>query len=130
MKNNDHSIKINHNPYWFYIPYRILIIGGSSSGKTNALLNLIKHQWLDTDKIYLYVKDPFESKFQLLTNGREKVGNKNFKNLKLFVDFSQTNDVYENLEDINPTKKRRVLMVFDGLIAHMKSNKKLYKNVM
>ena len=44
MKNNDHSIEINHNPYWLYIPYRILIIGGSSSGKTNALLNLIKHQ--------------------------------------------------------------------------------------
>ena len=86
-------------------------------------------RWLDTDQINLYVKDPFESKHQLLINGREKVGIKNFKNLKLFVDFSQTNDVYENLEDINPTNKRRVLIMFDGLIAHMKSNKKFYKNV-
>ena len=76
MKNYDQSVKINHNPNWPYIPdhpYRILIIGGSGSGKTNVLLNLIKHQRPDIDKIYLYVKDPFESKYQLLINGREKV---------------------------------------------------------
>ena len=77
MKNYDQSVKINHNPNWPYIPdhpYRILITGGSGSRKTNALLNLIKHQQPDTDKIYLYVKDPFKSKYQLLNNGREKVG--------------------------------------------------------
>ena len=76
MKNYDQSVEINHNPNWPYIPdhpYRILIIGGSGSGKTNVLLNLIKHQRPDIDKIYLYVKDPFESKYQLLINGREKV---------------------------------------------------------
>ena len=54
-------------------PYRILIIGGSGSGKTNALLSLIKHQQPDTEKIYLYIKDSFESKYQLLINGRKKV---------------------------------------------------------
>ena len=43
-------------------PYRILIIGGSASGKTNALLNLINHE-PDIDKIYLYAKDPFEAKY-------------------------------------------------------------------
>ena len=48
--------------------------GGSGSRKTNVLLNLIKHQRPDFDKIYLYVKDPFRSKYQLLINGREKVG--------------------------------------------------------
>ena len=55
--------KTNHNKKWPYIPdppYRILIIGGSGSGKTNALLNLIENQ-LDIDKIYLYVKDPYEA---------------------------------------------------------------------
>ena len=61
MKNYDQSVQINHNPNWPYIPdnlYRILIIGGSGSGKTNVL-NLIKHQRPDIDQIYLYAKDPF-----------------------------------------------------------------------
>ena len=59
--------KVNHNPNWPYIsdhPYRILIIGGSESGKTNALLNLINNQ-TDIDKIYLYAKDPYEDKYQI-----------------------------------------------------------------
>ena len=116
--------------YISYQLYRILIIGGSGSGKTNVLLNLIKHQRPDIDKIYLYVKDPFESKYQLLINGREKVGIENLKNPKAFIDYSQTiDDVYENLEDYNPTKKRRVLIVFDDMIADMESNKKLSPKV-
>ena len=92
------------------------------------LLNLIKkNQIPDFDKIlYLYVKDSFESKYQLLINGREKVGIKTQKNPKAFIDYSQAIDyVYENLEDYNPTKKRRVLIVFDDMIADMESNKKL-----
>ena len=54
MKNYDQSIEINHNPNWPCIPdhpCRILIIGGSGSGKTNVLLNLVKHQRPDIDKI-------------------------------------------------------------------------------
>ena len=57
MKSYDQSVEINHNPNWPYIsdhPYIILIIGGSGSGKTKALLNFI------FKKIYLHVKDPFE----------------------------------------------------------------------
>ena len=95
MKYYDQLVEINHNPNWPYIPdhpYRILIIGGSGSGKTNPLLNLIKKQRPDIDKIYLYVKDPFESKYQLLINGREKVGIENLKNPKAFIDYSQTID--------------------------------------
>ena len=60
--------KLEHNPQWPYIqdhPYRILIAGGSGSGKTNALLNLINNQ-LDIDNIYLYAKDPYERKYQYL----------------------------------------------------------------
>ena len=53
--------------------YRILIIGGSGSGKTNALLNLIENQ-PDIDKIYLYVKDLCEAKYPYLINIRESVG--------------------------------------------------------
>ena len=90
------------------------------------LLNLIKHQRLDTDKIYLYVKDPFESKYQLLINGREKVRIKTLKNPKAFIDYSQTIDEFlKNLEDYNPTKKRRVFHMFHNMIAGMESNKKL-----
>ena len=47
VKNYGLSVEINHNPNWAYVPdhpYRISIIGGSGSGKTNVLLNLIKHQ--------------------------------------------------------------------------------------
>ena len=62
--------KIEHNSKWSYIPdhpYRILIVGGSGSGKTNALLNLISNQF-DIDKIYLYAKDPYEKEYQYLIN--------------------------------------------------------------
>ena len=129
MKKYDQLVEINHNPNWPDIPdhlYRILIIGGSESGKTNVLLNLIKHQQPDIDKIYLYVKDPFESKYQLFIIGREKVEIEILKNPKAFIDYSQTICIfYENLEDYNPTKKRKVLILLDDTIADIESNKKL-----
>ena len=75
IKNYDQSVKANQNQNWSYIlghPYRILINGGPGSAKTIVLLNFIKHQRPDIDKIYLYIKDPFESSYQLLISGREK----------------------------------------------------------
>ena len=61
-------------------------------------------------------------KCQLLINGREKLGTKTLKNLKGFIDYSQAIvNVHENLEDYNPTKKRRDM--FDEMIADMESNK-------
>ena len=66
-------------------------------------------------KIYLNVKDPFESKYQLLINGRDNGGIKKLKTPKAFIDYSQVIDhVYENLEDYNPSKNREVLIVFDN----------------
>ena len=62
---------------WPYISshiYEILITGGSGSEKANVFLNLIKHPRTYVDKIYLFVKDSFESKYQLLIKGREKKG--------------------------------------------------------
>ena len=62
--------KTKHNKDWPHIldhPYRILIIGGSGSGKTNLLLNLTENQ-PDIDKIYLYAKDSYEAKYQYLIN--------------------------------------------------------------
>ena len=78
---------IEHNSRWHYIPdhpYRILIIGGSRSGKTNASLNLINNQ-PDIDKIYLYAKDPYEAKYQYLIKKREKVGLDHFNDPKAFI---------------------------------------------
>ena len=73
MKNYCQSAKINHDLNWPHIPYhsnRILIIGASGSIKTNVLLNLMNHQRPGIDKIYIYVEDPLNSKYQLLINGR------------------------------------------------------------
>ena len=53
--------------------YKILIIGGSGSGKTNSLFNLMSLQ-PDIDKIYLYANKPYEAKYQLSINKRESTG--------------------------------------------------------
>ena len=63
----------SHDLKWLFIsdhPHRILIIGGTVSGKTNTLLNLINYQ-PDIDKIYFYAKDLYEAKCQFLINNRE-----------------------------------------------------------
>ena len=82
--------KTEHNLKWPYIPdrpYRVVIIGGSRSGKTNILLNIVNNQ-PDIDKIYLYAKDPYDAKYQYLINKREKVGLDHFKDPKAFREYS------------------------------------------
>ena len=120
--------KIEHSSKWPHIPnhpYRILIICGSGSGITNALLNLINNQ-PDIDKIHLYANDPYESKHQYLINKRQKVGLDHFKDAKAFMEYSNDiEDVYKNIENYNPGKKRKILIVFDDMIADMINNKKL-----
>ena len=100
--------KIEHNSKWPYSrdhPYRILIVGGSGSGKTNALLNLINNL-SDIDKIYLYAKDPYEAKYQYLINKREKAGLDHFKDPKAFMEYSNDmEDVYKNIENWNQERK-------------------------
>ena len=117
-----------HNKKWRYIPdhpYRILIIGGSGSRKTNTLLNLINEQE-DIDKIYLYTKDLSEPKYEFLIKNRENAGIKHVNNSKAFIECSNTkDDVYENINDYNPTRKRKSLIVFDDMIVDIMTNKKL-----
>ena len=123
--------KTEHNLNWPYIPdhpYRILIIGGSGSGKTNALLNLINNQ-LDIDKICLYAKDPYEAKYQHLINKREQVGTDHFNDPKAFMECSNNmQDIYKNIGDYNPNKNFKVIIIFDDMIADMIDNKKTKLN--
>ena len=120
--------KTEHNSKWPYIPdhpYRMLIIGGSGSGKTYALLNLINNQ-SDMDKIYLYVKGLNEKKYQLLINKRESMGLTHFNDPKAFIEYSNNmQDIYKNIEEYNISKKRKILIIFDDMIADMINNKKL-----
>ena len=104
----DDAIKENikeHNPNWPQIPYHLygrLITGGSGSGKTNSLFNLINHQ-PDIDEIYLYAKDPYEAKYQFLINKKESSALRHFFDSKAFTDYSNDmGDIYKNIEDYNP----------------------------
>ena len=120
--------KTIHNKNWPYItdhPYRILIIGGSGSGKTNLLLNLIEDQ-PDIDKIYLYAIDLYELKYQYLINKTESVGINHFNDPKAFLDYlNDMYDIYKNTDDYNPDKENKILIVFNDMIADVIHNKKL-----
>ena len=74
----------------------------------------------------MYPKDPYEKKYQYLINKREKVGINHFNDPKTFMEyFNDMQDVYKNIEDYNPIKKRKVLIIFDDVIADMINNNKL-----
>ena len=81
-------------------------------------MNLINNQ-ADIDKIYLYAKDPYEKKNQYLINKREKVGLNHFNDPKAFTEYSN------DMQDYNAIKKRKILIVFDDMIADMISNNNL-----
>ena len=116
-----------YNKKWPSIPdhlYRILIFGGSGSGKTNTLLNLIS-QKSDIDKVYFYAKDLSEPKYEFLIKKREDAGIKHLNDSNAFTECSNTmDDVYENIDDYNPNRQRKILIVFDDMIADIMSNKK------
>ena len=126
---NENKTKQNKN--WPYIPdhpYRILTIEGSGSEKTNLLLNFKENQ-RDIDKIYLYAKDAYESKYQYLINKREGIDINHFKDpnfKRSFIEYSKDmQDVYRNIDECNPDKENKILIVFDDMIADMIHNKKL-----
>ena len=117
-----------HNPTWPEIPDHpswILMTESSGWGKTDALLNLINDE-PDIDKIYLYTKDPYEAKYHLLINKREITGLKYFNDSKAFTEYSNDlHDIYKSIEECNPSKKRKILVVFDDMIVDMLTNKNL-----
>ena len=91
-----------------------MIIGGSGSGKTNALLNLINGQD-DIDKIYLYAKDLGEPYYEYLIKNRENARIKHLNDLNTLIECPNTmDDVYKNINDYNPKRKNKKFNCFWG----------------
>ena len=105
-------------------PFRMLIIGPSGSGKTNTLLNLID-KFHPIDKIYLYAKDTDEKKYQYLINKREKAGIKNLNDHHAFIEYSNDmNDIPEDINNYDKNRDKKVLIIFDDMIADIMRSKK------
>ena len=103
--------------------FTVLIIQRPGFGKTNAFLNLINHE-PDIDKIYLYAKDPYEAKYQSLTNKRESTCLKSLNDRKAFIEYlNDMVDIHKNIEEYNANKKCKIIIVFDDMIADMLSDK-------
>ena len=108
-------------------PFRMLIIGPSGSSKTNSLLHLIQNlnKTTPVDKIYLYAKDLTEPKYEFFINNRKNAGIKHFNDSAAFIEYSNDmDDVFTNIDDYNKKRKRKVLIVFDDMIADIMSSKK------
>ena len=105
-------------------PFGILIIGPSGSGKTNTLLHLID-KFHPIDKIYLYAKDTDEDKYPYLINKREQAGIKKLNNPHAFIEYSSDkNDVLEDINNYNKKRYKKVLIMFDDMIADIMRSKK------
>ena len=105
-------------------PFRMLIIGQSSSGKTNTLFHLINN-FHPIDKIYLYAKDTDEKKYQYLINKREQAGIKNLNDPHAFIEYSSDmNDVIDDINNCNKNRDKKVLIIFDDMIADIMRSEK------
>ena len=74
----------------------------------------------------MYSKDPYDKKYQFLINKQESTSLIHFNDPKAIIWYSNDTDVIcKNIEEYNPNKKRKILIVFDDMIADMLRNKKL-----
>ena len=79
----------------------------------------------DIDKIFLYAKGLSEPKYEFLIKKREDAGIKHLNVSNAFTECTNDmDDVYENINDYNPNRKRKILIVYDDLIADIMTNKK------
>ena len=93
--------------------------------KTNSLISLTNEQD-DIDKIYFYAKDLSEPQYEYLIKKRKNSVIRHFDDLNALIECSNTlDDVYKNIDDYKPSRKRKILIVFDDMVADVKSNKKL-----
>ena len=106
-----------------------MIVGGSGSGKANTLINLINEQG-DIDKIYLHAKDLSKPKYEFLIKKRENTGIKHVNDSNAFIECSNTmDDVNENIDEYNPNRKRKTLIVFDDVVADIMKKKKTFQAI-
>ena len=118
VSNKNMSASENNN--W---PFRMLVIGPSGSGKTNTLLHLINNLH-PIDKIYLYAKDLHEPKYEYLINKREQAGIKNLNDPHAFIEYlDDMNDVLDDIINYDKNRDKKVLIVFDDMIADIEYNK-------
>ena len=90
------------------------------------MLNLINNQ-PDIDKIYSYAKDLYEAKYRFLINKRKSTRSKHFNDPKAFTEYSNdVQDVYKNIEEYHTDMERKLLIIFDDIIAVIINNKKLH----
>ena len=95
----------------------MLIIGPSGSRKTNTLLHLINN-FHPIDKIYLYAKNTDEKKYQYLINKKELAGIKNLNDPHASIEYSSDmNDVLDDINNYNKKLDKKVLIIFDDMIA-------------
>ena len=74
----------------------------------------------------MYAKDPYEAKCQFFINKRESTGLNHFNDPKAFTEYSNDmQDLYKSIVEYNADKERKILIVFDDMIADMINNKKL-----
>ena len=105
-------------------PFRMLTIGPSGSGKTNTLLDLINN-FHPIDKIYLYAKDTDEKKYQFLINKREQAGIKNVNDPHAFIEYlNDMDDLLDNINNYNKNRDKKVLIIFDDIIADIMRSEK------
>ena len=117
--------KENKDNNW---PFKMLIIGPSGSGKTNTLLHLM-NKFHPIDKIYLYAEDADEKKYQYLINKREQVGIKNLNDPHAFIEYSSDmNDVLDGINNYNKNRDKKVLIIFDDMIADIMRSEKFKSN--
>ena len=105
-------------------PFRMLIIGPSGAGKTNTLLHLINN-FHPIDKIYSYAKDTDERKYQYLIHKREQAGIKNVNDPHAFIEYSSDmNDALDDINNYNKNRDKKVLIIFDDMIADIMRSEK------
>ena len=73
----------------------------------------------------MHAKDLIDPKYEYFIKKRENAGIKHFNDPNAFIKCSNTmDDAYDNINDYNPSRERKILIIFDNMIADIMANKK------